>query len=74
MLISTIVGPILNIIVTMLLFKLLSALIEPLCDSKISGFLFSVSKSLSLLNTCLIAIGFMYLISTSMLMIVSNIF
>lgn len=74
LLVSTIIGPILNIIVTMLLFKLVSALLEPLSDNKISNFLFSVSKSLSLLNTILIAIGFMYLISTSMLMIVSNIF
>ena len=74
LLFSTVLSPILNIIVTMLLFKLTSALLEPLSDGKISNFLFSVSKSLNLLNTCLIAVGFMYLISTSMLMIVSNIF
>lgn len=74
LLFSTIISPIINIIIVMLLFKLVAALVEPLCDDKISSFLYSVSKSLNLLNVSLIAIGFMYLVSTSILLLVSNIF
>lgn len=71
---STILSPIFNLVLLMLLFKLVSAIIEPFCDQKISNFLYSVSKTLNMLNICLIAIGFMYLISVSILMLCSNLF
>lgn len=73
-LISTIFLPILKIIVFMLLLKLVSAIIQTLSDEKVSSFLFSVSKSLNMLIVCLLAIGFMFLISLSILMCCANIF
>lgn len=73
LLISTVLSPIINIVLLMLLLKLVSAIIEPFCDQKISNFLYAISKTLNMLNTCLIAIGFMYLISVSILMTCSNI-
>ena len=74
LLFSTLITPIITLITTILLFKLVAALIQPLCDEKISNFIYSISKSLNLLIVSLIAIGFMYLISISILMMVSNIF
>ena len=58
----------------MLLLKLTSSIIETLGDEKISKFLFSAAKSLNMLIISLLAVGFMYLISLSILMSCSNIF
>lgn len=69
----TIFLPMIKVLIFMLLLKLTSAILEPLSDNKISNFLFSISKSLNMLNICLLAIGFMYLISVSILMCCSNI-
>ena len=73
LLFATIFAPIIKIAVLMLLLKLVSSIIETLCNEQISNFLYSVSKSLNMLNICLIAIGFMYLVSVSILMCCSNI-
>lgn len=73
LLFSTILLPIIEIIVLILLFKLTSAILETICDERISNFLFSISKSLNMLNVCLLAVGFMYLIAISILMCSSNI-
>lgn len=70
----SILVPIIKVGIVILLLKLVSAIIETLCDQKISNFLFNLSKSLNMLNISLIAVGFMYLISISMLMCCSNIF
>ena len=73
-LVSTIFLPIIKIIIIMLLLKLTSSIIETLGDEKISNFLFSAAKSLNMLIVSLLAVGFMYLISLSILMCCSNIF
>ncbi len=70
----SILMPIIKVGIVILLLKLISAIIETLCDQKISNFLFGLSKSLNMLNISLLAVGFMYLISLSMLMCCSNIF
>lgn len=74
LLLVTIFAPILRLAILMLLLKLVSSIIETLCNDQISNFLYSVSKSLNMLNICLIAVGFMYLISVSILMCCSNVF
>ncbi len=71
--ISTILSPVLEIVVCSLLLKLTSAVLQPLGDSKISNFLSSTSKSIIMLSTCVIAIGFMYLISIGLVMLTSNV-
>ncbi len=73
-LIATVFLPIIKIIIIMLLLKLTSSIIESVCDNKISNFLFSVSKSLNMIIVSLLAVGFMFLISLSILMCCSNIF
>lgn len=73
-LISTIFLPVIKIIIIMLLLKLTSSIIESLSDEKISNFLYSVSKSLNMIIVSLLAVGFMFLVSLSILMSCSNLF
>ncbi|MBE5746508.1 MAG: hypothetical protein E7359_04425 [Clostridiales bacterium] len=70
---ATILFPIIKIIILILLFKLVSAILELISDEKVSNFLFNISKSLNMLSVCLLAVGFMFLISISLLMGCSNI-
>lgn len=74
LLFAVVFSPIIRIVIIGLLLKLTSAILEPLCDKEVPNFLYAVSKSLNMLVVCLIAIGFMYLISVSLLMCCSNIF
>lgn len=73
MIISTIISPIIEIVVCSLLLKLVSAILQPIGNNKISNFLTSTSKSIVMLSTCIIAIGFMYLISIGLIMTMSNV-
>lgn len=73
MIISTIISPIIEIVVCSLLLKLVSAILQPMGNNKISNFLTSTSKSIVMLSTCIIAIGFMYLISIGLIMTMSNV-
>ncbi len=73
MIISTIISPLLEIVVFSLLMKLVSAILQPMGDSKTSNFLMSISKSITMLSSCIIAIGFMYLISIGLVMTTSNV-
>ena len=72
LIISTILSPILEIVVCSLMLKLVSAVLQPLGNNKTSTFLGEVSKSITMLSTSIIAIGFMYLLSVGMLMSTSN--
>lgn len=72
LIISTILSPILEIIVCSLMLKLVSAILQPLGNNKTSSFLGDVSKNLTILSTSIIAIGFMYLLSVGMLMSTGN--
>ena len=73
MIITTILSPLLEIIVCSLLLKLVSAILQPMGSTKISNFLSSTSKAITMLSTCIIAIGFMYLISIGLIMTTSNV-
>lgn len=68
----TIFAPVINIIVVILLLKFSSAILEPICDKEMSSFLFSISKALNMLIVAIVAVGFMYIISASLLMSCSN--
>jgi len=67
---------ILSPIITILIFKwalhLLSAFLEPLFDSKISNFLFSVSKAIDMLIASILCVALMYIISMGLLMTTGN--
>lgn len=73
MIIGTIISPLLEIVVFSLLLKLVSAILQPMGNNKTSNFLMSTSKSITMLSTCIIAVGFMYLISVGLVMMTSNV-
>ena len=73
MIISTILSPLLEIVVLSLMLKLVSAVLQPLGNSKTSNFLSSTAKSIIMLSTAIIAIGFMYLLSIGLVMTTSNV-
>lgn len=73
LLITTMLNPLLQIIIFSLVLKLISAILQPLGNTKISNFLSSTSKSVNILSTSLIAIGFMYLISIGLVMTTGNV-
>lgn len=70
--IFVVIKPILQILIFSLLFKLFSAILETISTNH-SKLLYETSKSLSMVNLCLIAVGVMALISVSILLSISNI-
>lgn len=73
LIISSIISPILEIAIFSLMLKLVSAVLQPMGSSKISNFLSETSKSVTMLSSCIIAIGFMYLLSIGLVMTTSNV-
>lgn len=70
--ISYILSPLLDIVIFSLIMKLLSAILQPMGNNKISNFLSSTSKAITMLSTVIIAIGFMYFLSIGLIMSTSN--
>lgn len=73
LIISTIISPLLQIAIFSLMLKLVSAILQPMGNSRTSNFLMSTSKCITMLSTCLIVISFMYLLSIGLVMITSNV-
>ena len=73
LIIGAILSPILEIMIFSLLLKLLSAVLQPMGNAKTSNFLNDTSKSITMLSTCVIAVGFMFLISVGLIMTTSNV-
>ena len=69
---STIISPIVKIVVFILVLKLAAAILEPLTDPRISDFIYSVSKSLSMLIVMILGVAFMYLITVGLIMCTAN--
>ena len=69
---STILSPIIEIAIFSLMLKLISAVIQPMGNNKVSNFLSATSKSITMFSTAIIAIGFMYLLSVGFIMTTSN--
>lgn len=72
LIITTILSPLIQIVIFSLLLKLISAILQPMGNSKTSNFLMSTSKCITMLSTCIIVIGFMYLTSIGLVMTTSN--
>lgn len=69
---ASVISPIVQIVVFSLILKLAAAILEPLTDSRISDFIYSIGKSLTLLVTMIIGVAFMYLITTGLIMCTAN--
>lgn len=72
LLLSTVVSPILNIAIFMLALKFMAGIIEPIGDKKISNFISDLSKSMSMLIALLVAVSFMYVVMTGLVMCSAN--
>ena len=72
LLLSTVLSPVINLVVFMLLLKFMAGLIEPIGDKKIANFISDMSKSLSMLVALLVAVSFMYLVLTGLVMCSAN--
>lgn len=72
LLLATVISPILSIAIFMLALKFMAGIIEPIGDKKISGFLSEMSKSMSLLIALLVAVSFMYVVMTGLVMCSAN--
>ena len=74
LLFATIMIPVIKIVIFSLGLKLTSAIIEPISDSRISNFVYTVSKSMNYLVATILAVSFMYLICVGLIICTSNAF
>ncbi len=72
LLLAVMISPIINIALFMLSLKFMAGIIEPIGDHKIANFVSDIAKSLSLLIALLIAVAFMYLVMTGLIMCSAN--
>jgi len=63
----------LDIVIFSLANKLVSAILQPMGNTKASNFLGETSKSITMLSSTLIAVGFMYLIMVGLIMSTSSV-
>lgn len=73
LIISSILSPILEIIIFSLMLKAVSAILQPLNNGRITNFLHSTSKTITMLSTCIIVVGFMYFLSIGLCMASANV-
>ena len=69
---STVIVPIVQIVLLQLCLKLTSAILEPLTDNRISNFISSVSKTLIMPIVLILGVAFMYLIFMGLIICTGN--
>ena len=74
LLIASLVFPVIELVLLMFGLKLTSAILEPLTDSRISNFISSVAKCISLLIALVVAVAFMYILLIGLVMCSANIY
>ena len=74
LLFSTVILPLINILILKLGFLLCASVLEPICDKRITDFLSNLSKCLSMLIATICVAAFAYLITVGLIMCTSNIF
>lgn len=70
---GTIIAPVIELIIFMLALKLMAGIIEPLGDGKIASFVSTLSKNMTMLISMVVAVSFMYVILTGLVMCSANI-
>lgn len=71
--ISSIMSPILEIVIFSLMLKAVSAILQPLNNNKLTNFLHDTSKIITMLSSCIIVVGFMYFLSMGLCMASANV-
>lgn len=74
LLFCTIIMPVVKIIVFSFLIKLTSAILEPIADKRITNFVSSMSKAVSMTLALILGVAFMYLIIVGLIMCSANYF
>lgn len=69
----TIISPILKIVFFKLGLTLVAAIIEPVADSRVTEFVSSTAKSLSMLSSIILSFSFAYLVCVGLIMCTSNV-
>ncbi len=72
LLFSVVISPVINLVLFILSLKFMAGIIEPIGDKKIANFIGDISKSLSMLVALLVAVSFMYLVLTGLIMCSAN--
>lgn len=70
----TIISPVLKIVLLKLGLSLVAGIVESVADKRVTGFVSSVSKSLSMLSGIILAFSFAYFICVGLLMCSANVF
>ena len=73
LLLATIISPLIELILFMLILKFVAGIIEPLGNKQIANFISSLSKSMALLIALIIGVGFIYFITLGLVMCSANI-
>lgn len=74
LMLCTIIVPIIKLFVFNIGLKLVGAILEPVSDSRISSFIFSVGKLMNMLIACILIVAFMYFLTIGILMCTCNLF
>lgn len=72
MLFATVIVPVLNLAIFNLFLKLAAGICEPICDSRISNFLYGISKIIPYLIACILACAFMYVLTLGFAMLTAS--
>ena len=56
----------------MLSLKFMAGIIEPIGDKKVANFVSDISKSMSMLVALIVAVSFMYMVMTGLIMCSAN--
>ncbi len=73
LLFGSVLSPIIELVIFMLSLKLMAGIIEPLGDGKIATFVSTLSKNMTMLISMIVAVSFMYVTLTGLVMCSANI-
>ena len=72
LLLSTVLVPVIQIVMFSLCLKLTAAILEPVADKKITSFVSTISKSINMLSVVILAVSFLYLQLIGLVMCTAN--
>ena len=70
---SSLIAPLIEIIVFMLALKLVSAVVEPIGDSKSASLISGIAKNMQIMTALLVSVSFMYILLTGLVMCSANV-
>ena len=68
----SVISPVISLILFMLSLRFMAGIIEPIGDKKTANFVSDISKSMSMLIALIVAVSFMYMVMTGLIMMSAN--